>query len=175
MQILTTTNSAGNETKLVVVCENQSCYRCVYVSWKKLNDIDLSQMIVSTIKGNITKDVIMHIIAIITRHRNCDIVISDKDCFHLQGRVFKQERPCLDKVITTPCYNSIGFVENSTKILNIYILVMIIYCFYYRTLSKKYKFFYTVSLVKQQNKTKTPWEKNTINNKTTTTRKHFSW
>lgn len=83
MWILTTTDSAGNETKLVVVCEKLSCCRCVYVSWKKLNDIDLSQMIVSTIKGNITKDVIMHIIAIITRHRNRDIVMSDKDCFHM--------------------------------------------------------------------------------------------
>lgn len=43
----------------------------------------MSQMIVSTIKGNITKDVIMHITAIITRHRNLDIIMSEKGCLCL--------------------------------------------------------------------------------------------
>jgi len=67
----------------MVVHEKWSRCRCVYVSWKKLNNIGMSQIIVSAIKGNITKDVIMHITAIITRHRNLDIVMPDKGCSHL--------------------------------------------------------------------------------------------
>lgn len=63
--------------------EKWSLCRCVYVSWKKLNNIGVSQMIVSTIKGNITKDVIMHITAITIRCRNLHIVMSDKGCLCL--------------------------------------------------------------------------------------------
>lgn len=60
-----------------------------YVPWKRLNNTDLSQIIVATLEGNITKDVIMHVTAIITRHGYHDNVMPDNGCFSLWGKIFK--------------------------------------------------------------------------------------
>lgn len=67
---------------------------------------------------------------------------------------FPARKLCLDNVITSLCYLSFGLVENGTKILNLHFFVMTIYCFYYRTLSRKCYLSHTVvnkNLKKTQN------------------------
>lgn len=69
---------------------------------------------------------------------------------------FPARKPCLDKMITSPCYLSFGLVEKVTKMLKLYFFVITIYSFYYRNLPRKYNLSYTNIVV---NKT---WKKQNV-------------